>query len=391
MKTGADTLSEEIPDYLARGRRIALLCNQASVNSRLEHIADIFLRRGIELKYIFSPEHGLYGIFQDMIQVDEFNSYRGIPVISLYGDSVDSLSPKEDSLKEIDTVVVDLVDIGTRFYTFAATMLLFMRKASSKGIRFIICDRPNPIGGTQIEGNGVDKDFHSFVGISNIPVRHSLTIGELAILFREVEALDIEIKIIKVKNYDRKRYLDYYTTSFIPPSPNMPSVITANVYPMGCLFEGTNISEGRGTTRPFEVFGADFIEPFSLAQELNNSRMRGVFFRPVYFMPKFHKFANRICGGIFVHITDRERFAPYITGISILHTIRRLYGEKLEWRTEPYEFIKDRLAIDLLFGTDKIRLMIDKQEQLRYIIEFVRQEETSFKKRIPHYYIYKAR
>jgi uncharacterized protein YbbC (DUF1343 family) len=391
MKTGTDSLSEEIPRYLREGKNIALLCNQASVNSNLEHIADILLKKGVRIKYIFSPEHGLYGVFQDMVQVSEFNSYRGIPVISLYGDSIDSLSPPEYLLKEIDTVVVDLFDIGTRFYTFAATMLLFMRKASSKGIRFIICDRPNPIGGIQIEGNGVEEGFRSFVGITSIPVRHSLTIGELAILFRETEALDIEIKIIKLKNYDRKRYLDSYTKFFILPSPNMPSITTALVYPMGCLFEGTNISEGRGTTRPFEMFGADFIEPFSLAKELNKLHLRGVYFRPVYFMPMFHKFANRICGGIFVHITDRERFAPYITGISILHTIRRLYGEKLKWRTEPYEFVEDRLAIDLLFGTDKIRLMIDKQEQLRYIIEFVRQEENSFKKRIPHYYIYKAR
>ncbi|MCX7945318.1 MAG: DUF1343 domain-containing protein [Deltaproteobacteria bacterium] len=388
MKIGTDILTARVKQYLNKKHRIALLCNQASVNSKFEHIADILINNKIKPTYIFSPEHGLYGVFQDMIKVKEINQYRGIPVISLYGDSIESLAPGENILKNVDTIIIDLFDIGTRFYTFAATMFLLMKKASGKEIRFIICDRPNPIGGQQIEGNGVEDKFKSFVGIANIPVRHSLTIGELAIFFNEVENINVPLTIIKICGYDRNRYLDTYSNFFIPPSPNMPSLNTAIVYPMGCLFEGTNISEGRGTTRPFELFGADFIDPFVLSKELNKLGLEGVFFRPTFFMPKFHKYADKTIGGIFVHITERKKFRPYTTGISILHTIRKIYGEQLKWREEPYEFVSDRLAIDLLFGNDKIRNMIDKQINLKTIVDFVKTEEATMVKEIKKFYIY---
>lgn len=391
MKTGLDRLSTLFNQHIKRNSQIALLCNQASVNNRLEHIIDIVLKRKIKPLFIFSPEHGLYGVYQDMVKVKDIEQYRGIPVISLYGDSFESLSPTESYLNKIDTLIVDLFDIGTRFYTFAATMILFMRKASGRDIHFIVCDKPNPISGTKIEGNGVDEQFKSFVGLINIPVRHSLTLGELALYVKEIERLDIKLTIIKNTGYERSRYLDYYTDVFIPPSPNMPSLNTALVYPLGCLFEGTNISEGRGTTRPFEIFGADFIDPYLLAKDLNSIGLKGIYFRPIYFMPKFHKFADKICGGIFLHITDRDRFMPYTTGIIILHAIRRIYQEKLIWRTEPYEFVDNIPAIDLLLGNDKIRLMIDKQEKIKYIIEFIREEERGFTKSLKDFWIYKEK
>lgn len=388
MKTGTDRLESEIERLLPKNRKIAVLCNQASVNRRFEHIIDIFIKKGITLAYIFSPEHGLYGLFQDMVEVKERKRYRDIPVISLYGKDINSLYPPEDLINDLDYVIVDLPDIGTRFYTFAATMLLFMKKASGRHIKFLICDRPNPIGGIDMEGNGVRDGFRSFVGITDMPVRHSLTIGELALFFKAVENIDLSISIIKMIGYDRSCYLDDYSDSFVPPSPNIPSLNTAFVYPMGCLFEGTNISEGRGTTRPFEQFGADFIDPYKLTEELRSLNLSGVHFRPVFFAPKFHKFKDRICGGAFVHITDRKRFKPYITGIAVLHTIRRLYGERLIWRTRPYEFVKNIPAIDLLFGTDKIRIMIDKGSSLRYINDFVRQEEREYITKMKHYRIY---
>lgn len=387
MKTGTDRIEGEIKRFIKRGEHVALLCNQASVNQKFEHIIDIVLRAGIKPVYIFSPEHGLYGVFQDMIEVKEDYQYKGIPVFSLYGDNENSLYPDESLLENIDTLIVDLFDIGTRFYTFAATMLLFMQRAY-KRVKFVICDRPNPIGGIYIEGNGVDDAFRSFVGLIDLPVRHSLTLGEIALYFKDISKLDINVKIIKVTGYTRDKYLDDYSYNFIPPSPNMPSLNTAFVYPMGCLFEGTNLSEGRGTTRPFEIFGADFIDPFVLSKELNKLKIDGAYFRPIYFMPKFHKYRDKTIGGIFVHITDRRRFRPYITGIMILYTIRRLYGERLKWRIEPYEFVSDRLAIDLLFGTDKIRHMIDNQEGLSTIIDFVREGEMKLRKRIKNYYVY---
>lgn len=388
MKTGTDRLEDEIERLVPKNRKIAVLCNQASINKRFEHIIDILIKKGITPVYIFSPEHGLYGLFQDMIEVKERKRYRDIPVISLYGKDINSLYPPEDLIKNLDYVIVDLPDIGTRFYTFAATMLLFMKKTSGRHIRFLICDRPNPIGGTEIEGNGVRDGFRSFVGITDMPVRHSLTIGELALFFKAIENIDLRISIIKMTGYDRSCYLDDYLDSFVPPSPNIPSLNTAFVYPMGCLFEGTNISEGRGTTRPFEQFGADFIDPYKLTKELSSLNLTGVHFRPVFFIPKFHKFKDRICGGAFVHITDRKRFKPYITGIAILHTIRRLYGERLIWRRRAYEFVKNIPAIDLLFGTDKIRFMIDKGISLRYITDFVRQEEREYITKIKHHRIY---
>ncbi len=233
MKTGVDRLDYELKKYIRKSSRIALLCNQASVNSRLEHIIDMVLKTGIKPVFIFSPEHGLYGVYQDMVEVKEIERYEGIPVISLYGNSFESLSPDDELVDRIDTLIVDLFDIGTRFYTFAATLLLFMRKASGKGIHFIICDRPNPISGNRIEGNGVNENFRSFVGMVNLPVRHSLTIGELSLYFKESQGLDINLTIIKNTGYDRSKYLDHYTNVFIPPSPNMPSLNTAIVYPMG--------------------------------------------------------------------------------------------------------------------------------------------------------------
>lgn len=389
MKIGIDIITSEIRKYIKRGERIAILCNQASVNSKFKHIVDIVIDSGIKPTYVFTPEHGFFSVFQDMVEVKEERKYRGVPVISLYGNTFNSLYPTEEVISDIDTLLVDLFDVGTRFYTFAATIYLFMQKASGKGIKFIICDRPNPIGGKQIEGNGVEDGFRSFVGITNLPVRHSLTIGELALFFRETQKLDLSIDIIKIRGYKRENYLDYYTPHFIPPSPNMPSLNTAFVYPMGCLFEGTNLSEGRGTTRPFEIFGADFIEPFILSRELNELRLDGVLFRPIYFMPKFHKFSDRVIGGIFVHIIDRNKFRPYITGVSVIHTIRRAYGERLKWRTEPYEFVSDRPAIDLLFGSDKIRNMIDNLESLKTITEYIRSEERKLIKTIRDFYIYR--
>ncbi|MCX7958396.1 MAG: DUF1343 domain-containing protein [Deltaproteobacteria bacterium] len=389
MKTGTDRITGETDRYIGKGSRVAVLCNQASLNSRFEHITDILLKNEIRPVYIFSPEHGLYGLFQDMVEVRELNHYRGIPVISLYGNSFESLSPDEELLKNFDTLIVDLFDIGTRFYTFAASLFLFMKKASGKNIRFIICDRPNPIGGRIAEGNGVEEQFRSFVGIEDLPVRHSLTLGELSLFFKDAAGIDIRLQIIRVSGYSRDKYLDYYTPHFVPPSPNMPSLNTAFVYPLGCLFEGTNISEGRGTTRPFEIFGADFINPKLLADELNGMKQEGVYFRPVFFMPKFHKYSDKIAGGIFIHITDRKKFRPYITGILILRTLRKLYPDKLKWRYEPYEFISDIPAIDLLFGTDKIRKMIDSLEIPSVIKDFIKTEENRIIRQIKDFYIYR--
>ncbi len=387
---GLEILCAERLD-LCRGRRVGLLCHPASVDSRLVHAVDRLVACGIRPRRLFGPEHGVRGEAQDMIGVCGDEDRRtGIPVTSLYGSTVDSLVPSPEALADIDVMLVDLQDVGSRYYTFIWTMALCMQAAARAGVAVVVLDRPNPIAGVAVEGGEVSPEAESFVGLGSLPVRHGLTIGEVARLIRAglpwggprfKAPLDLDLTVVAMRGWQRSDYFDGTGLPWVLPSPNMPTVETALVYPGQCLLEGTNVSEGRGTTRPFEIFGAPFIDGYALAEQLARESLPGVGFRPLSFRPTFHKFAGQVCGGVQVHVTERLRFRPYRTGVAILRALRRLGGDAFHWRTEPYEFVADRPAIDLLAGGPEIRVGVDEQRPLDELAQTWLAAEQAFAER----------
>jgi uncharacterized protein YbbC (DUF1343 family) len=367
--TGLDVLCTERPE-LCQGRRVGLLCHPASVAADLTHAVDRLIAAGIRPVRLFGPEHGVRGEAQDMIGVGEERDRRtGIPATSLYGDSFASLEPSPEALADIEVLLVDLQDVGSRYYTYIWTMALCMKAAATAGVSVVVLDRPNPLGGLEIEGGEVAPETESFVGLGSIPVRHGLTIGEMAQLVRAglpwgaprfEKPLDCDLTVVKMKGWRRADAFEATGLPWVLPSPNMPTVDTAFVYPGMCLIEGTNISEARGTTRPFEIFGAPFIDGDRLAERLAAYDLPGVRYRPLTFRPVFHKFGGQSCGGLQLHVFDRRTFKPYRTGVAILRELWALGGESFRWRTEKYEFVSDRPAIDLLTGGDAIRKGIER-------------------------------
>lgn len=356
VTTGLDRLLEEPGKYLT-GKKIGLIVNQTSLAGDGRHsILHFRDHPEFNLHKIFAPEHGLHGTAQDMIQVaDGVDPISGVPVRSLYGDSEGSLSPDPTQFEDLDALVFDVQDVGARYYTFIYTMANCMEVSRQTGTPIIVCDRPNPINGRDVEGNHVDEAFRSFVGQYPLPNRHGMTVGELARMFNDHFGIGCDLTVIPMNGWERPMWFDQTGLLWPPPSPNMPTLTTATVYPGMCLVEGTHLSEGRGTTLPFEQTGAPYIHPGKLAALLEEEKLKGVFFRPHYFRPTFHKWAGETCGGIQLHVTDREIFEPLITGIAVLKAISQLYPESFAWRTEPYEFVSDRLAIDLLYGNSRLR------------------------------------
>jgi uncharacterized protein YbbC (DUF1343 family) len=346
-----DNLHELWPEEL-RGARIGALLHPASVSSKLEHASRILERFNGELFRLaayFGAQHGFLGQTQD--NMAEWKTYEHprlhIPIYSLYGEH---RQPTAEMLRNIDAVVIDLQDIGARYYTFIWTLYLCMRACEKHGVHVVVLDRPNPINGLTIEGPTLDSDYRSFVGMHPIHVRHGRTIAELALQFRNEAFLNCRLSILPVRNWKRAMWFDETGLPWVMPSPNMPTLETATVYPGMCLLEGTNISEGRGTTRPFEIFGAPFIEADRLCRELNNSKLPGVFFREAYFQPAFHKFAGQLCGGAQLHVVDRNNFRPFATGVEIVKRIRKLCGDQFQWKQPPYEYEWKRLPIEILIG-----------------------------------------
>jgi len=368
-----------------------VLCHPASVDGRLRHIVDALRAESIDVVRLFGPEHGIRGEAQDMIGVDSARDFRtGIPVVSLYGDRFESLSPTREALVDLDVLVVDLQDVGSRYYTFIWTMALCLQAAAAAGAAVVVLDRPNPIGGDTVEGGYIDRGFESFVGLGSIPVRHGLTIGEVARLVRAglpwggerfATSIDCSLEVVPMKGWQRKDHFDATRLPWVLPSPNMPTPETALVYPGMCLLEGTNISEGRGTTRPFELFGAPFVDGYRLAEDLAQEQLPGVAFRPLSFRPTFHKFAGQVCGGVQIHVTNRSDFRPYLTGIAIVRALKNLAGTAFAWRTEKYEFVSDRPAIDLLTGGEQIRKGIDGGVSLAELLATWRTGQDDFRQR----------
>jgi uncharacterized protein YbbC (DUF1343 family) len=368
VETGLDVLCRERLD-LCRGRRVGVLCHPASVDRELVHVVDRLIAAGVRPTRLFGPEHGVRGEAQDMIGVDHARDTRtGIPVSSLYGQTFESLAPRADDLAQIDVLLVDLQDVGSRYYTYVWTMALAMEAAARAGVAVVVLDRPNPLGGVEVEGGGLRRGFESFVGLGAVAVRHGMTAGEIARLCRAgmpwgggrfSRPIDCDLTVVAMRGWLRAMSFEDTGLPWVMPSPNMPTCDTAFVYPGQCLVEGTNMSEGRGTTRPFEIIGAPFLDGFRLAAALTEASLPGVRFRPLSFRPMFHKFAGRSCGGVQLHVVDRAAFRPYRTGIALLAAARRQAGDEFRWRTEPYEFVEHPPAIDLLTGGDEVRRGID--------------------------------
>jgi uncharacterized protein YbbC (DUF1343 family) len=356
--SGIDHLLSQPEKYL-QGKTVGLIVNHTSLAGDGKHSITHFLSHSaFTLQALFAPEHGLNGTAQDMIPIDnEVDLLSGLDIKSLYGKNKDSLVPDPALLHDIDNLVFDIQDIGSRYYTFIYTMANCMIICKQAGTRMVVCDRPNPINGTSVEGNLVGEAWRSFVGQYPLPNRHGMTVGELARLFNEHFGIHCDLTVVPMSGWSREMWYDQTGMIWIPPSPNIPTLATATVYPGMCLIEGTLLSEGRGTTLPFEQIGAPFIDPHKLVARLETDShlLPGVFFRPQYFKPMFQKHAGEVCAGLQLHITDRDQFKPLLTTLALLRAIAEIYPDQLQWRTEPYEFVSDRLAIDLLYGNPKLR------------------------------------
>ena len=372
------------------GRRLALVANPTSVNIEVDHAIDLLLAAGLDLVALFGPEHGLRGDAQYMVAVgDESRDRRtGLPVHSLYGHTAASLSPTPEMLAGIDVLLFDIQDVGSRYYTYAATMVLAMRACARAGVEVVVLDRPNPLGGELVEGGTVEPGFESFVGLLPVPNRHGLTVGELARMSREEERLDVALTVVPMEGWRRDHGFSDTGLPWVLPSPNMPTEDTALVYPGMCLLEGSEVSEGRGTTRPFELAGAPFVDGHALADELTAAELPGVRFRPAVFTPTFEKHAGQPCGGVQIHVHDRRAFRPYLTGVAFLRAIRTLWPGEFAWRTRAYEFVDQVPAIDLLCGSAAVREGIDRGASLAELAHTWAAAEDEFRRRRAAWLLY---
>jgi len=358
---GIEALEED--PAAVEGARAALLSHPAGVTATGEASWQV-LRRipGTRLVRLFGPEHGIDGSAQDMAAVaDAVHPGTGLAVRSLYGSTFETLSPKPSDLEGIDVLVCDLQDVGSRYYTFVWTICLAIDAAARAGVRVVVCDRPNPIG-ERVEGEPQSPDHTSFVGWRRVPVRHGRTVGELARQYQAEARPDADLTVVPMRAWGRRRAWPA-GVPWVSPSPNMPSLSTALVYPGGCLFEATNLSEGRGTTRPFEQVGAPYLDAGRLAGAMSELGLPGVRFRAVHFRPQFHKHAGETCHGVFQDVTDPDVYRPYETGLRIVEQAARQAPREFRWRADPYEF-EDRPAIDLLTGSSEFRERLEAREDL---------------------------
>jgi uncharacterized protein YbbC (DUF1343 family) len=373
VQTGLDRLVAHHPSLVARLRssRIALVAHPASVSRGLVHVTDVLAELGIVPKVLFGPEHGWAGHAQDMVGVgDATDDTRGTRIVSLYGDSLEDLSPKPSDLDDLDVVVIDMQDVGARYYTFVWTAVLVARACSKQGVRVLVLDRPNPIGGS-LEGKMQDARFLSFVGLERVPTRHGLTLGEIVAWRAKIEGYSELVQVLAVEGLDHNAHAPAWDRPFVMPSPNMPTYETALVYPGGCLLEGTNLSDGRGTTRPFEITGAPWVDGKKLAAGLVRTGLPGFVARPIGFEPTFHKHAKKSCGGVQIHVTDARTFRPVATYVALIALAHHASPKDFAFRTERYEFVDDIPAFDLLIGSAKARERILAGDDPRAIADAV--------------------
>jgi uncharacterized protein YbbC (DUF1343 family) len=366
INLGVERLLTEKIDLL-RGARVGLVCNQASVNHGFRHMADIFHEHpNIDLTALFGPQHGIRGDVQDnMIETDHaIDRKTGLPIYSLYSETRE---PTEEMLRDVDIIVVDLQDIGTRIYTFVYTLANCMRAAKKFGKKVIACDRPNPIGGVKVAGVVLDPAFTSFVGQFPIATRPGMTFCELGRMFNEHFGIGCDAEYVTMTGWSRELWYDDTDGPWVLPSPNIPMPATTTVFPATVHLEGTQMSEGRGTTKPFEFAGAPYINPEDFASALGELNFDGVYFRSCVFMPTYQKHAMQACGGVQIHVSDREAFEPVIAGIAIVKTAYDMYGDQFKWKDTPYEYEYDRNPFDLISGTPKVREAIERGDSLAAI------------------------
>lgn len=375
--TGLDRLVEEEFTRL-KGQRVGLLAHGPSVDRELRHVVHLMRGAGIEPAALFGPEHGITGAAQDMETVD-----GEARVYSLYGNTEASLHPTMEMLHGLDVLVVDLQDVGARYYTYAATMGYAMRVAAKAGVRVVVLDRPNPLGGLDedVEGPRLLRAFHSFVGAFEMAIRHGLTIGEYARWIRTLEGIDVDLEVVQMEGWRRSMSFEETGLPWVMPSPNMPTNDTAWVYPGQCLLEGTNLSEGRGTTRPFELCGAPYLDGETWACTAAPHAGSGVVLRPTAIKPTFQKHAGKTCGAVQVHVTDRRTARSIRVTCALIIAARKLAPEAFDWRRERYEFVSDRLAIDLLFGSDVQRKMIESGATADDVVASFADYEWEFRER----------
>ncbi len=387
VKLGLEKILDEQVNLL-KGLRVGLVCNPASVNHQFQHAADLFYENEyINLTTLFGPQHGIRGDVQDnMIETSHIvDSQTEIPIYSLYSET---RQPTQEMLSGLDALVFDLQDVGCRVYTFIYTMANCMRACAKYGKKMFVLDRPNPINGIDIEGNLLEIGHESFVGMYPIPMRHGMTVGELAKFFNTDFELHCELEVITMDNWNREDYYDETDAPWAMPSPNMPTVDTAVVFPSTVYLEGTQVSEGRGTTHPFETIGASYINSLEYADALTSLELSGVIFRPINFLPTFQKFANESCSGVFLHVTDRKAFEPVITGLAIIKTIFDFYPNEFKWKNSPYEYVYDRNPFDVIAGTTKIREFFEQGKTIKEIKDSWQTDIEQFYKTREKYLLY---
>ena len=369
MLTGLERLLAD-PSRL-RGQRVGVCCNHTAVDRNLDHLIDRLVGAGIPIRRVFAPEHGLHATAQDMISVDGEDGATAI--VSLYGKTAASLRPDPALVQDLDVVLFDIQDIGTRYYTYQATLGYFMEVAATTGTKIIVLDRPNPIDGISIEGNIVRKGYESFVSAYPLAVRHAMTMGELGRYFREILGIRCDIEVVTCDGWDATRRYDATGVPWVYPSPNMPTLETAVLYPGMCLIEGTNLSEGRGTTRPFHLVGAPFFDAAELTrlcrQGAVDAGLEGAAFRAATFEPRFQKFAGQVCHGIEVTVTDADRLESFLLGLVVLEAALRAAPDQFKWRTETYEFVDVPIAIDLLCGNSEARVGLESRIRPRDLLD----------------------
>lgn len=354
LQVGLEVLLQDVPEVM-RGKRVGLICNQSSVNHSFQHAADLLHgHSAFKLTALFGPQHGIRGDVQDnMIETAHGTDRKtGLPVHSLYSETRE---PTEKMLEDVDVLVFDMQDVGCRIYTFVYTLANCMKIAGRLGKPVVVCDRPNPINGVDISGNILEPEYASFVGLFPLPTRHGMTVGELAQMFRDRFNVDCDLHIVPMVGWKRQYWLDDTDAPWVMPSPNMPTLDAATVFPGAVHFEGTQMSEGRGTTKPFELIGAPYIDPDNYAQRLTSLGLPGVIFRSCVFQPTFQKHAKVSCGGVQLHVVDRDRFDSVLAGIAMVKVAHDMYPGDFRWKEPPYEYVFDKNPFDVIAGTNKIR------------------------------------
>jgi uncharacterized protein YbbC (DUF1343 family) len=383
VQPGIDVL-EDIGFDRFRYEKLGLIINPSSVTSDIRSTLSIFLGKGAKIVALFGPEHGIRGEAQDQEECAGFMDEKcGAPIYSLYGKH---LAPHRGMLKDVTTLIYDIQCIGSRYYTFKWTLFLIMHKAAQFEKKLIVLDRPNPINGVDLEGPMLQREFESFVGLFPIPIRHGMTIGELAQLFAAEFRFGVDLEVIKMKGWKRQFWFDETGLAWIAPSPNMPTLQTATAYPGMCLLEGTNLSEGRGTTKPFEYFGAPWLHQERVLAELKE--LPGCRLRPICFKPLWSKYCNTACMGFQLHVTDRSSFPAVKVALAIIRAIRKTHPDDFKWREPPYEFEEKKQPFDILIGNSEVRAMIDRGDAMPAIEKMCESQMESFRELRNRYLLY---